>query len=93
MTLAKKTYTIKVTGRVQGVGFRYYTRQEATRLNLVGSVTNLSDGSVEIKVQGPTSVVYAFIDWCRMGPSAALVEGLDYRSVDEMADNSFEIIR
>ena len=93
MTPANSAYKIKVTGRVQGVGFRYYTRQEATRLDLVGSVTNLSDGAVEIKVQGPTSVVITFLDWCRMGPSAALVEGLDYCVIDRMTATSFEIIR
>lgn len=93
MTPTNKTYKIKVTGRVQGVGFRYYTRQEALKLKLFGTVTNLSDGSVEIKVQGPEPVVNTFIDWCRTGPSAALVESLDYCPIDGMADTSFEILR
>ncbi len=93
MTPVNKAYKIKVTGRVQGVGFRYYTRQEAVKLKLVGSVTNLSDGSVEIIVQGPEPVVNAFIDWCRTGPSAALVERLDYNLMHSISETSFEILR
>jgi acylphosphatase len=45
--------TALVTGRVQGVGFRYWVRREAESLGLAGSATNLPDGRVEIVVQGP----------------------------------------
>ena len=44
--------TALVNGRVQGVGFRYWVRQEAESLGLVGSVTNLPDGRVEVVAEG-----------------------------------------
>jgi acylphosphatase len=45
--------TAWVSGRVQGVGFRWWTRSQALRLGLVGSAANLSDGRVEVIVEGP----------------------------------------
>ena len=48
-------------GRVQGVGFRWWTRREATALGLRGTVRNLDDGSVEVHVAGPAHVVAAFL--------------------------------
>ena len=45
--------TAWVSGRVQGVGFRWWTRSQALRLGLVGSAANLSDGRVEVIAEGP----------------------------------------
>ena len=45
--------TARVSGRVQGVGFRWWTRSRALELGLVGSATNLDDGRVEVVAQGP----------------------------------------
>ena len=56
-----------VTGKVQGVFFRDYTRKKATRLGLKGTVRNRSDGSVEIHVQGTDSLVKALEQWCWEG--------------------------
>jgi acylphosphatase len=47
--------TALVSGRVQGVGFRWWTRSQAQRLGLVGSATNLPDGRVEVIAEGPRS--------------------------------------
>lgn len=47
-----RTYKLIATGRVQGVGFRYYTYSIASKYELKGWVKNLADGSVEIMVQG-----------------------------------------
>ena len=47
-----RSVRIQVYGIVQGVGFRYFTQQEASRLGLCGRATNLSDGSVEVLAQG-----------------------------------------
>ncbi len=51
-------FRIKVFGMVQGVGFRYYTKQEADALELKGWVMNCSDGTVDIQVQGPEDKRY-----------------------------------
>lgn len=67
---------IQVFGRVQGVGFRWFTCREAQRLGIVGWVRNLRDGSVEIHAQGPESLVDALQDWAGKGPPHARVEKL-----------------
>lgn len=62
-----------VHGRVQGVGFRYYTQQEALRLGVTGYVRNLPDDTVEIVVEGADSQVDALLVWAHQGPPTALV--------------------
>jgi len=71
-----KTRQIRVSGRVQGVGFRYALRDEAQRLGLNGWVRNCPDGSVEALLQGETHAVEALVRWARRGPRAARVESL-----------------
>jgi acylphosphatase len=68
---------IFVRGRVQGVSFRYYTMQEARRLGVEGWVRNLADGRVEAVFEGDAETVQAMVDWCRRGPPAASVDGVD----------------
>ena len=76
MTVRK---VIRVRGRVQGVGYRYFTLGVAKELDLVGTVANLPDGSVEAVVEGDERDVRSFIDRLREGPPASRVEGLDVR--------------
>ena len=63
-----------VAGRVQGVGFRYYTREVARREGLSGSVRNLDDRRVEIVVEGDAEAVTRFERAIRQGPSGARVD-------------------
>ncbi len=63
-----------VRGRVQGVGFRWFARQEAVRLGLSGWVANEPDGSLRCVVEGPREVLEQFRDALREGPPAAIVE-------------------
>lgn len=72
----KKGARILVSGMVQGVCFRYYTRLTAERLGLVGYVRNLSDGGVEIVAEGETEQINRLADWARRGPSSARVTGI-----------------
>ncbi len=62
-----------LSGRVQGVGFRYYALRAAQRLNLHGWVRNLSDGSVELEAEGPREALEAFASEMRSGPPSAQV--------------------
>jgi acylphosphatase len=64
---------VLVDGRVQGVGFRWRTQQEAQALGVGGWVRNLPDGSVEAHVQGEPPAVEALVAWLRQGPSHARV--------------------
>ncbi len=68
--------TVRIKGQVQGVSFRYHTRQSALQNNLTGWVRNLPGGDVEAVFEGRESDVRRTLDWCRQGPGAARVEEL-----------------
>ena len=68
---------IFVSGRVQGVGFRYSTQRKARQLGLTGWVRNTPDGRVEIRAEGPIDVVENFLQWCGEGPPGAAVTGVE----------------
>lgn len=65
-----------ISGRVQGVGFRWYTRQQAASLGLAGWVRNLPGGRVEAVFQGEESLVDAMIEWCHRGAPSARVQSV-----------------
>ena len=64
---------IVVSGRVQGVGFRFFTAARARRLGVGGSVSNLPDGRVEIAAEGERSALEALVATVRIGPPGAVV--------------------
>jgi acylphosphatase len=69
-----------VSGRVQGVGFRYYTQRKARALGVAGYAKNLSDGRVEIVVRGSTPNVDALLAWLLDGPTNAVVNNIEVDS-------------
>ena len=76
MTVRAHVY---VAGRVQGVFFRWYTRDEAEKLGVKGWVRNLPDGRVEAVFEGEREAVERMIEFCRHGPPAAEVENVEVR--------------
>jgi acylphosphatase len=68
---------IFVRGLVQGVYFRHHTEVEAQKLGLTGWVRNLSDGRVEVLCEGSREGINQLIEWCRIGPAAAHVRGVE----------------
>ncbi len=68
---------ILVKGRVQGVFFRFSTREEAQKRSIVGWIRNLPDGCVEAIFEGEKGKVRAMIDFCRVGPPRANVIRVD----------------
>ena len=71
------TLTVRVTGRVQGVAFRAWTRDEAAARGLSGWVRNVPDGSVRALIHGPEASVRAMVEALRDGPPAARVDSVE----------------
>lgn len=72
-----KRVTVIVTGLVQGVSFRYYTRREARRLDLTGWVRNEVDGSVKLIAEGQDDSLKALLQFLGKGPPSARVQNVE----------------
>jgi acylphosphatase len=85
-----KSVHARITGRVQGVGFRAWMEQTAERLGVRGWVRNRRDGSVEAVIAGDTSKVDEMLTMCWQGPPAAKVDGVSVDGAQAPAGNGFE---
>jgi acylphosphatase len=79
---------VAVRGRVQGVGFRWFVRETARRLDLAGWVKNLADGSVEVAAEGCDTAIAKLRGELERGPDGAHVE-----SVDDLSDNGDSLLK
>lgn len=77
--MSKVRVELAIQGRVQGVFYRQSTKETAVRLGLAGWVRNCSDGSVAAVFEGEREAVEAAIEWCRQGPAAAVVKGVEVK--------------
>lgn len=85
-------YEIKITGRVQGVGFRYFVQKRANEFDIKGWVKNLPDGSVLVMAQGDFKAMETFMDHLRSGPSMARVLKVEKNEMPELEDfNDFRV--
>ena len=80
--------SVRITGRVQGVGFRHFTTTHAHRLGLGGWVRNTRDGAVELEAEGPREKLEALLEALGQGPDMAHVERVAPKWKD--ADGSFD---
>jgi acylphosphatase len=83
----------RLIGRVQGVFFRAWTREQAQELGVAGWVRNCSDGSVETQLEGEEAVVEELIERMRQGPSGAQVDELKVEAAAPEGLNSFQVRR
>lgn len=90
MALARR---FLVTGRVQGVGFRYFTETTAVSLGLRGFVRNLRDGRVEVVAEGAAEAVDAFEQALRTGPAHARVDQVEVSRAELMGYTAFAVER
>ncbi len=90
MTRISKRFLI--SGRVQGVSFRAYTKFEAQKLGLIGWVRNLGNGDVEALVCGDASAVNLLHEWLRRGPPLAKVLHVQADPSDDPDTTVFEIL-
>ncbi|MCV6638554.1 acylphosphatase [Candidatus Albibeggiatoa sp. nov. NOAA] len=81
-----------ITGRVQGVSFRYYTRHKAVELGLTGWVRNLTDGRVEVTACGDASAMAQFQKWLTQGPTLARVSDIEAKTLPCQQFARFQIL-
>ena len=77
MSNDKQHLSVRITGRVQGVGFRHFTRSKAQTLDVHGWVRNERDGSVRLEAEGDREALEHLLDAVHRGPSAARVKQVD----------------
>lgn len=80
-----------VTGRVQGVGYRYFVLQEAQKLGLTGFARNLPDGRVEVVAEGDDTALAGLEALLREGPSFSRVASVESSSLAPRGDQGFHI--
>jgi acylphosphatase len=81
----KETRLLRIHGKVQGVGYRFYATRIARRMGLKGSIENLRDGTVEALVQGDPKTIDEFIEELREGPRFAEVTTIEQERRDTVA--------
>ncbi|PIQ30201.1 MAG: acylphosphatase [Zetaproteobacteria bacterium CG_4_9_14_3_um_filter_49_83] len=86
-----EAWHIFVSGRVQGVGFRYHTQQQAQKIGIRGWVRNLPDGRVEAMVGGNASAIARMKTWLESGPAFAHVDHMQAKpcSYEALAEGFF----
>jgi len=81
-----------ITGIVQGVNFRFYTKRKADSLKLKGWVKNLENDTVEAVFEGPEDKIIEMLDWCSKGPPFAKVDDVETEIEEYTGEfESFEI--
>jgi acylphosphatase len=80
-----------VSGRVQGVGYRYFTAEAARREGLAGVVRNLEDGTVEVVAGGEAESLVRFERALRQGPSRSRVEHVRVEDIEPLGTRTFSI--
>jgi acylphosphatase len=94
--MARKILRLRISGRVQGVGFRAFVAEEAEARGLTGWVRNRADRSVEAVLAGEDRIVDEMVEICRRGPFGAKVERLEREDANESqiaGRSGFEILR
>lgn len=84
-------YRFLVTGRVQGVGYRYFALRHAQELGVAGFVKNLPDGSVEVVAEAAEGALLSFEDRLRRGPSFAAVADVERARLPDRGAEGFHI--
>lgn len=87
--MTQSAIKVFVKGVVQGVGFRYFTQQQAVALELVGYAKNLADGRVEIWAEGETARLQQLLDWLEEGPENAEVSAITVEWMDKIGHDGF----
>ena len=87
--MTHRAVRLVIEGRVQGVGYRYWTVKQAAQRGLDGWVRNLPDGTVEALISGPAGAVAAMIEACKRGPRAAAVSAVHEHPAEPPGTSGF----
>jgi acylphosphatase len=82
---------IRITGRVQGVGFRYSARSMAHMTGIRGFIRNLPNGDVYIEAEGESQQIEEFIRWCRQGPPRSIIKFVDIYDAEVVGFEEFAV--
>lgn len=89
----KKHIVIRITGKVQGVSFRYTTKVVADQMGVRGIVKNEKDGSLYLEAEGDDTLLEVFLEWCHEGPDRAKIEHVEVTPGVLKNYENFEIIK
>jgi len=78
-----KHINIKISGKVQGVGFRWNVYEEFVDLGLQGKADNTPDGGLFVDTEGPEEKLQELINWCKKGPLGARVDNVEVTEISE----------
>jgi acylphosphatase len=82
---------IRISGRVQGVGFRYAARNYAHMLGISGFIRNLTNGDVYLEAEGTAEQIEEYLKWCHQGPPRAVIRFIDIYDGDVAGFVGFEV--
>jgi len=88
LTMAVQRIHVVVSGRVQGVGYRYFCQIAAQELGLIGWARNCADSSVELEAQGVATALIALQQQLSDGPSMARVNRVDVETIEPLPDET-----
>ena len=88
-----KTVYLVVSGRVQGVGFRYFAQHMANEFQITGWVRNAPEGKVEIEAEGEAQNMETFIDRIKIGPARAIIRSFSVTEISPHRNFTNFIIR
>lgn len=93
-TLTMAAIHLLIRGKVQGVFYRASARDKAEALGIRGWIRNTNEGDVEAVVTGTEEQLYDFANWCRKGPSSAIVTEVKVSELESTEDfKRFSILR
>lgn len=88
----KKSVRLYITGIVQGVFFRAFIKQNAEKLNVKGFIRNLTDGRIEIFLEGNVNEVNKMIDLCKKGPKHSKVKNVEEKKERFQDFKTFKVL-
>jgi acylphosphatase len=88
-----QTLSITISGKVQGVYYRQSAKEKAQELGITGSVKNLPNGDVFLMATGAPEQLKQLVEWCRIGPSRAVVNNVKVQQIEDRLFSGFTIQR